>query len=417
MADPLAGLRTASPSAGGTSRAAQPDPEDLHRRIVWLLRVEGNIAWHQCQLLRAMAELKLPRRLGFASLRQYAVEALGSSDRSPWSLVRLARSLDRLPKVAAAFRRGLVTSLQAEEICRVASGGTQSAWIDRARSSTLRALQEDVEFILSTSDDVPAPLPPARPLGAGGRPCAPPAARRGWSQTGARPVSAAGRVQICAPSPSAAVARSFASRVEGWYSAFGEDRDTVAQAMLSATGRRRPVVFLAPGETACQWDLTLAHCRLLSTGPAPPDDSQCVARLLLDFLDQWASPEALKSSAAWPVMLRDGWRCQVPRCRCRARLHAHHIIFRSHNGPDAAWNLITVCVDHHRMLHAGVIRARGRAPDGVEWSMGVNAAGEVRERFANETRVALDLRWAAGGPAPVTRGAADWRPAGWQPAG
>ena len=35
---------------------------------------------------------------------------------------------------------------------------------------------------------------------------------------------------------------------------------------------------------------------------------------------------------------RDDFRCTVPACSARKNLHSHHIIFRSHQGPDEPWN-------------------------------------------------------------------------------
>lgn len=32
-------------------------------------------------------------------------------------------------------------------------------------------------------------------------------------------------------------------------------------------------------------------------------------------------------------------------------LEVHHIIFRSHGGPDVDWNLITLCKEHHMAAH------------------------------------------------------------------
>ncbi|HEY3174719.1 MAG TPA: HNH endonuclease signature motif containing protein [Candidatus Polarisedimenticolia bacterium] len=187
-----------------------------------------------------------------------------------------------------------------------------------------------------------------------------------------------------------------AHRVEGWYSAFGEDPDMVAREMLSDAGRKRPICFLAPEETSLQWALTLSHCRAAFGMDAAPSDSQVVAVLLLNFLSQWAAPEILKESRKHTIFTRDGWICRVPGCRSRADLHAHHLVFRSRGGPDAAWNVATVCAPHHRMIHAGFIQARGRAPGDLEWCMGVNAAGDVRERFRNGTRVECDPGWRAG---------------------
>jgi hypothetical protein len=39
-------------------------------------------------------------------------------------------------------------------------------------------------------------------------------------------------------------------------------------------------------------------------------------------------------------------------CRIREPLHAHHIVFRSHGGDDASYNLLTVCSDCHSAIHA-----------------------------------------------------------------
>jgi hypothetical protein len=326
----------------------------------------------------------LHRYLGFESLRRYATEALGAGDRAVWGRVALGRQLDRFPKVGEAFRQGWITALEAAEVCRVATGPTQDAWVSRARSSTLRELREDVGFVLET-DDVPG-LPPQRLRPNDGLPCAQADATATWSDEPLVP-----RLQTCAHATSGVVVTPLSRRVEGWYSAFGEDPAAVAAGMLEDAGRKRPVIFFAPQATAIWWDMTLAHCA--QSVDAPSSDSQCVAVLLLGFLQQWAHPEVLRSSRAYRIFTRDGWRCQAPRCRSRARLHAHHIIFRSLNGPDAPWNLVTVCEDHHRMIHAGTIRVRGRSPTSLHWAMGINGRGDVRERFRNGIRVECDPLW------------------------
>ena len=49
------------------------------------------------------------------------------------------------------------------------------------------------------------------------------------------------------------------------------------------------------------------------------------------------------------VMTRDGWKCRV--CKRRQALHCHHIVFRSHGGDDAEWNLLTICNNCHDAVH------------------------------------------------------------------
>ena len=52
------------------------------------------------------------------------------------------------------------------------------------------------------------------------------------------------------------------------------------------------------------------------------------------------------------VFGRDGWRCR--NCGYRGNLHVHHIKFRSDNGPDEDWNLVTLCDGCHDGVHKDI---------------------------------------------------------------
>jgi hypothetical protein len=51
------------------------------------------------------------------------------------------------------------------------------------------------------------------------------------------------------------------------------------------------------------------------------------------------------------VLDRDQWKCR--KCGYRQNLHVHHIIYRSQQGVDASWNLITLCYACHANTHGG----------------------------------------------------------------
>ncbi|TMA79815.1 MAG: hypothetical protein E6J72_10165 [Deltaproteobacteria bacterium] len=74
---------------------------------------------------------------------------------------------------------------------------------------------------------------------------------------------------------------------------------------------------------------------------------------------------------------RDGWRCAVPACSARRKLHDHHIVFRSRGGDNARTNRVALCAAHHQHgLHGGgSIRAWGHAPDGIHWELGTRQEG------------------------------------------
>ena len=50
------------------------------------------------------------------------------------------------------------------------------------------------------------------------------------------------------------------------------------------------------------------------------------------------------------ILNRDGWRCQ--QCGSSKNLDVHHIKQRSALGADAETNLITLCRNCHRHVHA-----------------------------------------------------------------
>lgn len=59
---------------------------------------------------------------------------------------------------------------------------------------------------------------------------------------------------------------------------------------------------------------------------------------------------------------RDLGKCRVPGCIDRA-LHLHHIVYRSASSKRkwATGNCVWLCVDHHRLEHAGEITISGDA--------------------------------------------------------
>ena len=50
------------------------------------------------------------------------------------------------------------------------------------------------------------------------------------------------------------------------------------------------------------------------------------------------------------ILERDGWQCQ--HCGRRDQLQIHHIVRRSQSGADCEENLIVLCGECHRSVHA-----------------------------------------------------------------
>lgn len=61
---------------------------------------------------------------------------------------------------------------------------------------------------------------------------------------------------------------------------------------------------------------------------------------------------SLDPELAKQVYERDNWRCK--NCRSSSGLHIHHIVFKSQQGPDELWNLVTLCsFCHLEGVHRG----------------------------------------------------------------
>jgi hypothetical protein len=102
-------------------------------------------------------------------------------------------------------------------------------------------------------------------------------------------------------------------------------------------------------------------------------------RLLAHAIATWVEAGSLFRDYA--DFERDGFRCAVPGCTARRNLQSHHIVFRSHAGPDVPANRTTLCAQHHERALHGVrgLRVHGCAPDGLIFELGAGPP----ERFAS----------------------------------
>src|SRR5574342_1020215 len=83
-------------------------------------------------------------RLGYASIGNYAREKLGLPPRTAQAMARLSRELHQTPLLRDAVLRGEVSASKAQAILRVIFGDNESAWVERARAETVRALEQAV---------------------------------------------------------------------------------------------------------------------------------------------------------------------------------------------------------------------------------------------------------------------------------
>jgi hypothetical protein len=111
------------------------------------------------------------------------------------------------------------------------------------------------------------------------------------------------------------------------------------------------------------------------------------------FIEVWKDEKKRRRPrprARRAVLARKDGLCGVPGCTMRA-VHAHHIVFRSHQGSDAVTNLLATCWYHHVLIHARLIRVWGLAGERLVFEfLSATDRKKVVERW--ETRGNDDTR-------------------------
>jgi len=329
--------RAADPDVILTRRSEPPvldaegaDPWDLDARLRGLIRLRQSLAWRQGRLLAVVASHHLYDELGATSLSEWCETALGISPRQARYLTSIDRRIRRLPQIADAYRRGLISWCQARHLVRIATPETERRWLRHARRMTVRGLED----MITRADVDGMATPPAPGTGAGGRPSTSP------------------------PRHTSAPAFRFAER-----SVPGQPERA-----------DRRIAFWAPTEIATLWHEALAACRRGANRRLA--DWQCLIFMIDSLRRTWDAPTDRSWKRRYRIFERDGWRCSVPGCTSRANLNVHHVVFLSRGGDSADSNLVTLCVAHHqRGIHDGLIRCGGTAPDDLWWELGVRSPG------------------------------------------
>jgi hypothetical protein len=84
------------------------------------------------------------RGRGFSSIYDFADKLMEMDRRKVQSLLRIARCLEELPAIAAAFDSGEVGWTKVREITKVATKESEKEWLEKARKMSCRELEKAV---------------------------------------------------------------------------------------------------------------------------------------------------------------------------------------------------------------------------------------------------------------------------------
>ena len=287
-----------------------------------------------CDYLLAMGERRGYEKFGFSDIYYYAEARFGFSPRKTRYLLHLAQRLQRLPRIKEALAQGRLGWSKASRVARVATSEDEAMWLDSALSLSVRELDRKIN---EQRDAVGVKI-------------------RAWLTQ-----------------DQAAV---WENALEVCRRMTGEDLDVGRCLELMAGEFLATYAYLAyrKEENECCEDTIVKEQQQVESAPSDEEAATVELQVCPDNDDLPSPTTTAEYGKTWrDVLERDDYRCQYPDCGARSELHVHHIRFRSCSGKkgrarsNSPENLVTLCVFHHRMIHAGTIGVKGKAPSELTW--------------------------------------------------
>jgi 5-methylcytosine-specific restriction endonuclease McrA len=278
----------------------------------------------------------------------YVTEGLGCTRNRYWQFKRLADDLDRLPVLKDAVSSGQVGWTKAQQVARVATSETESAWVDRAVAGGRRELEVAVRAALGKT--------PAKRREAAGQLA---------FATVAEPVAPAQVVDV----PTTISLRADGLQLARFEALLekalklrvvpaGTDRlDAILAALESlvasadgapsrnATPAVQVIVQQCPDCASAAAVTSRGEKRL---APAQVEALACDARVKRPGRPNRAT---IAPSVRTAVLARDRYKCATPGCGATHFLEVHHVVPRARGGSNKAENLVTLCGRCHRFAH------------------------------------------------------------------
>jgi hypothetical protein len=324
----------AVPYAAGQSA---PDCDRALRRSLAALDHAG-----QCAVLwfGEIHRRHLYRDLGYASINQYAAQALGFSKTRTGDFLQLARKLEALPRVRAALADGSLGYTKAREIVTVATPATEERWLDAAKQPR-RELVAQVKRARRAAQIDPRQgelLPPVPTIVA---PAELPVRLtiELTPEQEARRAALVERLHKLGGVP--------ADRAELLLEALAALVEAKENPTKAPRGARPPVQIHVHEES--NGILTVAtDAGPRTLGRADAQRLRCDAVLVQPGRRTTAT---IAPRVRREVLARDRHRCRAPGCGRTRFLEVHHVVPRERGGTNAAANLVTLCAACHRLWH------------------------------------------------------------------
>jgi len=333
------------------------------------------------------------RHLGCASFTEYAGRRFGYDEKTVQEKVRVAEALEQLPELRNRLERGACSWSVARELTRVAKPETEAEWIAKTDTMTVR----QVEALVARREPGDRPSDQRKP---------PEATYRIVNVLPASDyadylaASELVRKEIGAGASQADVFRAMVQMALGTRDVTKPGYQVTATVCIHCTRTWREdagktiEVPSSVGERA-RCDGTVVGATSMDGEPAedaaPETTAHVGAREVVRALrtqvrrggstalihlvtEILAGPfRTVTRSQRRAVFARDHHRCVVNGCTHFRYVDVHHLVFQELYGPNALDNLVTLCTQHHDLLHAGYLAIEGKPSTGLVFREAHNA--------------------------------------------
>ena len=118
--------------------------ETLHQRAMECAKRYLQLETELIEILQSIDEQKTFRVLGFSSLFQYCLKALGLSENQSYAFIQVSRKAREVPALKAAINMGTLSVNQAKKITSVITSENSAVWIGKASLLTQRQLEKEI---------------------------------------------------------------------------------------------------------------------------------------------------------------------------------------------------------------------------------------------------------------------------------
>lgn len=319
---------------------------------------------------------------GFVSCASWLAWRCSITPRAAREQLRVARALDELPEIAAAFRSGALSYSKARALTRAATPEMEGELLELAREATAAQLERilsgyrralDPESAASAANrrhvatrweedgslSIRANLPPEE--GALLLKALDIARESVWKSRRAAEIEDANGSASAPQAPDRAdalVALAESAVAQGVGTASGGERSqVVVHVEVDALRARDPATAsiedgpTLPAETARRLGCDASILTLVERDGEP--------------LSVGRKTRSVPPSLARALRSRDGG-CRFPGCDRNHFVDAHHIEHWAHGGETSLDNLVQLCRHHHRLVHEGGFTIE-RTPTGLEF--------------------------------------------------